>query len=127
MNAKGVAIINYELRIMNYELRRNLRQHFCAEDLVGSIALAVFDGTLIAAREEEHPLLPHHLCQVVIEIARLFLIVEDKEERRAPLWHRSEHHRCAASLQSRDLYHITRGLQRSGQSLHTRVLSIYIL
>ena len=56
------------------------RKHLCAENLAGSVALSVLDGTSVAGREEQYALVAHQLYEVVVEIARLIGILQDKEE-----------------------------------------------
>ena len=36
------------------------------QNLITRILLVVLDGTLIRRREEQHPFVTHHLCQVVV-------------------------------------------------------------
>ena len=49
------------------------------EDLIGSITLCIFDGTTEGGGEEQHLSVSQHLLEVLIEIACLFLIIEDDE------------------------------------------------
>ena len=51
-----------------------------AQNLVGSIALGIFDGTAITGGEEQHTAVAQQLHHVIIEIARFFLIGQDDEE-----------------------------------------------
>ena len=57
-----------------------LREHLCTQHLISPVALVVFDGAAIGRGKEEHPLSPHELHEVVVEIACLFAIVEDEEQ-----------------------------------------------
>ena len=50
-------------------IRGKFRQYFCTQDFVGTVALAVFDGTAITAGEEQHPFLTQQLRQVVVKIS----------------------------------------------------------
>ena len=60
---------------------REACQHLGAENLIGSILLSVFHGAPVTGWKEESPLLPHHLGEVVVEIARLVGIVQHKQHR----------------------------------------------
>ena len=54
-------------------------EHFCAQYFVGGIALPVFRGPAIGRWEEQHALRIHHLCKIVVEVAR-FVGVGQYEE-----------------------------------------------
>ena len=58
-----------------------MSHHFGAEYLRGRIELAVLDGTAIAAGEAQHTALTQQLGKVVIEIACLLGILQNKKQR----------------------------------------------
>ena len=59
--------------------RAETAEHLGAQYLVGGIALAVAHGAPVARGEKEHALLAHNLSKIVVEIARLVGIGEDKD------------------------------------------------
>ena len=54
-------------------------EHLGAQYLVGSLPLTIFHRALERGGEKEHPLLPHHLREVMVEIARRVGILQDEE------------------------------------------------
>ena len=78
----------------------NAGKHLGTQYLAGCIALPIFYRAAIARRKEEHLLLPHGLCQVVVEIACLVGILQDKHHRAAhPLRDRSKQERRGRARQ----------------------------
>ena len=57
-------------------------EDLCAQHLVSSIFLPILDGPTERGRKEEHLLITQDLSEVMVEITSLFLVAQDKEERR---------------------------------------------
>ncbi len=56
-------------------------QHLGAQDLVGSIHLAILDVALVARGEDERLLVACQLAQVIVHVARLIKVVHDDQVR----------------------------------------------
>ena len=127
-------LLGHRLGACHHKDRLGCRQrgyHLGAQYLIGGIALPVFCRTPVARREEQHPSRPHHLRQVVIEIARLVGIVEYEDH--SPLvaadlhelGHTTEKQRCRRACEPLKLHGLPAVIaEQAQQSLGLRQFAV---